>query len=345
MKGQVLTCIGGMELVELGRPGLEKDSDVLLKVEMVGVCGSDVHYYETGRIGSQVVEYPYLVGHECSGIVEEVGSKVTTVKVGERVVVDPAISCGQCDQCKAGREHTCRELKFLGCPGQIDGCMCEYIVMPERSCYSTAGKITAEQAVLCEPFAIGVYAVRQAALPSEANIAVLGAGPIGLSCLVAAGAQKAGAVYMTDRIAERVEIAEEAGAAWAGNPDEEDIVSAILKHRPSGMDTVFECAGQQSTLDEAVDLLRPGGKLMLVGIPRADRVSFSIDKIRRKEISIINVRRQNECTQAAIDLIASGRVNLDFMVTHKFDFVHAHEAFDLVANYQDGVIKALINLT
>ena len=216
MKAQVLTGIREMEIVDWDDPAIKNDTDVLLKIKMVGVCGSDVHYYETGRIGTQVVEYPYMVGHECGAIVEAVGSKVTRVKVGDEVVVDPAITCGECDQCRGGRENTCRELKFLGCPGQIDGCLCEYIVMPEKSCFAMGGETTLEDAVLCEPFAIGVYAVKRAQMKERAKAAILGSGPIGLSCLTAAIADGAEAVYMTDKIDERVEIARKAGAVCRG---------------------------------------------------------------------------------------------------------------------------------
>jgi len=344
VKAQVLTGIGRMELRDLPKPAIEKDTDVLLKIEWVGICGSDVHYYETGRIGSQIVQYPYIVGHECTATVEEVGSKVAKLKVGEEIVVDPAISCHECDQCGAGRENTCRNLKFLGCPGQVEGCLCEYIVMPQECCFATEGKISSEQGVLCEPFAIGVYAVRGVQLSKGSKIAILGSGPIGLSCLIDGRGQGVKAIYMTDRIDERVEIAQKAGAVWVGNPDREDIVRAIKQRESAGMDVVFECAGEQDTLDEAIELLRPGGKLMLVGIPRVERVSFVPDKMRRKEITIINVRRQNKCTQAAIDLIGSGKAKVDFMITHRFEFGRTQEAFDMVAGYRDGVVKALIKV-
>jgi len=130
MKAQLLTGIRRMEMREVAQPEISRPNEVLLKIEAVGVCGSDVHYYETGRIGSQVVEFPYIVGHECAAVVAEVGSEVDTLKVGDPVAVDPLIACGQCDQCRAGRINTCRNQKFLGCPGQVQGCLSEYIVMP-----------------------------------------------------------------------------------------------------------------------------------------------------------------------------------------------------------------------
>jgi len=149
---------------------------------------------------------------------------------------------------------------------------------------------------------------------------------------------------MTEEIAERVKLAGDNGATWVGNPLNEDVVGAILKRQPLGMDVVYECAGQQETIDQGVELLRAGGTLMLVGIPREDRISLSIDKTRRKEVTIVNVRRQNGCTQAAMDLIASGRVNVDFMVTHRFRLDHVQEAFEMVAGYKDGAVKAMIEM-
>lgn len=342
MKAVQLTGIKQMQLTDVPQPSIKKDDDVLLKIEKVGVCGSDVHYYETGRIGSQIVEYPFIVGHESTATVEAIGRAVTTVKLGDQVVIDPAAPCQKCDQCKQGRENTCRNLSFLGTPGQGGGCLCEYIVMPEKSCFPTGGAITFEQGVLCEPFAIGVYSVKQAKMPDKARIAILGSGPIGLSCMVAAQTQQAGAIYMTDKIEQRTQIAKKASAVWVGNPQKQDIVKAILQREPLGLDVVYECAGQQETLDEAVELLRPGGTLVVVGIPRLERVSFSVDKIRRKEITIVNIRRQRNCTQSAIDLIASGRAKVDFMITHRFNLEQTQDAFDMVAEYRDGVVKALI---
>jgi len=344
MKAIVLTGLRQMELTNVPAPTIKKETDVLLKIERVGVCGSDVHYYETGKIGEQIVEYPFIIGHECAATVEAIGSSVARVKVGDEVVVDPAASCHQCEQCTQGRENTCHNVRFLGAPGQGGGCLCEYLVMPEECCFPTNGEITLEQGALCEPLSIGVYAVKRANLPKDADVAILGAGPIGLSCLLNVNAENARACYMTEKIDERIKGARQGGANWVGNPNEQDIVKEILQRQPAGMDVVFECAGQQETIDQAIELLEPGGRLVLIGSPRTERVSFDIDRIRRKEITITNIRRQNKCTQKAIDLIASGEVNADFMITHRFGLEQTKKAFDLVAGYRDGVIKAMISL-
>jgi L-iditol 2-dehydrogenase len=344
MKAAALTGIRQMAVIDVPEPSIRKDNDVLLKVEMVGICGSDVHYYETGEIGSEIVEYPFIIGHECAATVKAVGNAVRRVKVGDRVAVEPAMVCHDCDQCKADRENTCRNLTFLGCPGQMDGALCEYIVMPEDCCFPLGDKVTFAQAVLCEPLAIALYAVKQAHLQKDSDIAILGAGPIGLSCLISARAENARTCYVTEIVKERVEVARKAGASWVGNPNEQDIVKEILRQQPAGIDVVFECAGKQETVDQAFELLKPGGRLMMIGIPRVERISFIIEKGRRKEISFINVRRQNQCAQAAIDLVASGKINVDFMATHKFRLEQTQDAFDMVSDYRDGVVKALIEI-
>ena len=342
MKAATLTDIRKMEIREVAPPSIGKGNEVLVKLACVGVCGSDVHYYTTGHIGTQIVEFPFVVGHECAGTVTEVGGEVTRVKPGDKVAVDPAVVCHSCDQCLQGRENTCRELRFLGCPGQMAGCLCEYIVMPEDSLYRLTDGVTLDQGALSEPLAIGVYAVQQARLGAEAKIAVLGAGPIGLSVLVAAQHRGIGAACVTDKLDYRVDGARRGGAAWAGSPDKEDIVTAIGERYPAGMDVVFECAGQQETLDEAIELLGPGGTLMLVGIPHEDRVSFIIERMRRKELTVTNVRRQKHCVQSTLDMIAAGAVDVDFMITHRFSLDQTAEAFELVDEYADGVIKAMI---
>ena len=342
MKAMLLTGIDKMEMREVADPVIENDSDVLIKMAAVGVCGSDVHYYVSGNIGSQIVKYPFTVGHECAGVVEKIGSAVTNVKPGDRVAVEPALSCWQCDQCKASRHHTCRELKFLGCPGQMEGCLSEYIVMPQECCFKIKDSMTFAQAAISEPLAIGVYAVKQSIPMKDAKVGILGAGPIGLSVLLPARAQGVEKIYITDKIDDRVKVAKNAGADWVGNPDKLNIIQEINAIEPGGLDVVFECCGQQDAIDQAIELLKPGGKLMLIGIPTVDRISFVIDKMRRKEICIQNVRRQVACVQDALDMIDNKDFDVDFMVTHNFPFEKTKEAFDLVAGYKDGVIKAMI---
>ena len=200
MKAMMLTGIRQMEMRDIPAPEIKNPTDVLIRMKIVGVCGSDVHYYTQGKIGSQVVEYPFTVGHEGAGIVKAVGAAVTKVKPGDRIAVEPAMSCWKCDQCLAGRPHTCRKLRFLGCPKQADGCLSEYLVMPEECCFKIKDSMSFEEAAISEPLAIGVYAVSRSIPMKGAKIAILGAGPIGLSVLLPAMAQGAEKVYMLSLI-------------------------------------------------------------------------------------------------------------------------------------------------
>jgi L-iditol 2-dehydrogenase len=344
MKSMMLTGIRQMEMKQVPDPMIINDTDVLIRMERLGICGSDVHYYTAGKIGSQVVEYPFPVGHEGAGTILKTGPAVTHVQPGDRIFVDPAMSCGQCDQCLAGRHHTCRNVKFLGCPGQAEGSLSEYIVMPETCCFPIPDHVSLAEAAFAEPLSIGVYAVKLYGNPlSGKKIGVLGSGPIGMSVLLTAIANGAERAYVTDKIDKRLRIAKESGACWTGNPDREDIVDAILKLEPLALDVVFECCGQQEAMDQAVQLLKPGGKIMIIGIPEFDHWSLSTDIIRRKELCLQNVRRQNECVQLTLDMISNGRVNVKNLITHHFPFEKTKDAFDLVAEYKDGVMKAIID--
>lgn len=344
MKAMRLIGLKQMSMFEIPAPKIKSDTDVLIRMTHVGVCGSDVHYYANGKIGKQVVEYPFTVGHEGAGIVDSVGAKVTKVKPGDRIAIDPAMPCGECDQCLSGRPHTCRKLRFLGCPKQGDGCLSEYILMPENSCYPLMEGITQDEASLSEPLCVGYYGVKLSGMAPGANIGILGAGPIGMSVLVSALTRMAGNIYITDKLDYRLELAMNSGASWSGNPDNIDIVSQIREQQPEMLDVVFECCGKQEAIDQAISLLKPGGKLMIIGIPELNRYSFSVDDMRHKEICIQNVRRQNDVLDECLELIGSGKIDLKNWVTHRFPLKQANEAFELVANYQDGVLKAMIEI-
>ena len=343
MKSMMLTGIRKMEMLDIPEPVIINPDDVKIKMTVVGICGSDVHYYTQGRIGSQVVEYPFAVGHEGAGMVTEVGRNVKKVSIGDVVAIDPAMPCWECDQCKAGRHHTCRKLRFLGCPGQAEGCFSEYVVMPVSSCFPLAGKLNSDHGSISEPLAIGVYAVQKAAEINESNIGILGFGPIGMSVMLAAKAMNAGKIFITDKIDERLEIANKEGALSTGNPLKENVVKKIYETLPAGLDIVFECCGQQEAFDQAVDVLKPGGKLIVVGIPEFDTWSMNVENTRRKEISIQFIRRQVDCVEPALEMMKNGKIDVQNMVTHRFPFEKTKEAFDLVAGYRDGVMKAMID--
>lgn len=344
MKAAALTALRTVEIQDVPDPEISRETDVLLDVNVVGVCGSDMHYYRTGRIGEMVVEYPFRVGHEFSGTVREVGPAVRNLRPGQRVAVDPLVWCGQCEQCLSGRRHTCLDQVFLGCPGQIEGCLSERIVMPAACCSPLPDGVSSEQGALVEPFSIGLYSQRLAGDVNGKAVGIFGAGPIGLCVLAACRAAGARAVYVTDIREYRAEMARQFRADWTGNPESSDVVEEILAIEPNGLDAAIECAGEQDTVDQAVALLKPGGTLVLTGIPEFDEMTFPISTIRRKELTIQNVRRQNECVEPAIEMVASRAVVLDEMVTHRYSLEETQTAFDTIADYKDNAVKAVIEV-
>ena len=281
MKAALLQGIRRMAMAERRKPVLENDADLMFRVDAVGVCGSDVHYFRAGRIGLQVVEFPFMVGHECAGTVVEVGRAVAGLQPGDRIAVDPALSCGQCDQCRQGRRHTCRHLLFLGCPGQLEGCLTEYCTMPAACCFKLRPDTRPELAILAEPLAIGCYAVQLAQLVPGMEVGILGMGPIGLSVMIGARARGCERIYVTEPLAGRREAALAHGARAGCDPGATDPVQAFGRE----LDVVFECCGEPRALEVACRLLTPGGKLVIVGIPTVDQVCFDPHIFRHREIA------------------------------------------------------------
>ncbi len=342
MKAAALTGIRSISIIDVEKPGIEKPDDVLIEIKAVGVCGSDMHYYKEGNIGTLVVEFPFILGHEFAGVVNEVGEKVTNIKPGDRVAVDPNIYCGKCDQCLAGRPHTCRNGKFLGAPGQLSGCNTEFVTMPARSCFVIPDNMSFEEGMMVEPFSIGFYAATLAGELKGKNCAVLGFGPIGMSVFQSLKMYDVNTVLVSDKLDYRCEMALQQDADIVVNPDKENIIKQVQEQFPDGCDIAFDATGSQEAIDDAIKILKPGGMLLIIGIPDFDRWSFRADEMRRKEITIKNVRRQNGCEQKAIDAIAQGRVDLSTMVTHRFSIEETVRAYELVADYDDGVMKAVI---
>ncbi len=345
MKKALLTGIRKINVVSVPDLTIVKSNEVKIKIVSIGVCGSDIHYYTEGKIGTQVVDYPFAVGHECSGIIEETGQEVTNVKPGDLVVIDPAVHCGYCDQCLAKRPHTCRNNRFLGCPGQLEGCLSEYIIMPAFTCFPVTGILNPVEAALIEPFSIGVYSVKQASVENDqSSIFIFGAGPIGLSILLKLLADGQINIGVAEPLEYRLKKAKEIGARYLINPYCDDVKQKITEHSESMIDIVFEASGEQDAVTNAIEVLNPGGKLVLVGIPPSAQYIFDMDLMRRKELTVINIRRQNNCVQEAINLVVEGGVNLEEMVTHYFTLDETSKAFDTVAGYKDKVIKAMISL-
>jgi len=344
MKAVFLLKKKEFEVRDIPRPR-PKEKEVLIRVKVVGVCGSDVHYYLEGKIGSQqIIKEPLILGHELSGEVAELGKGAGNFKVGQRVVVEPAISCGKCEVCRKGWTNICPLVKFLGTP-PVNGAFCEYLVMPGENLFPLPDKLSDEEGVMFEPLAIGLYAVRLSRfLPGE-TVAILGSGPIGLVTLLSARAAGASLIFATDIIPERLKAAKKIGAREVFNPEKEDVAEKIMElTKGRGVDVTFEAAGKEETINQAFAITALGGRVMIIGIPEVDAITYEPHQMRRKELLIQNVRHSLDTTGASIRLVEEGLINLKPLITHCYPFDKITEAFELVSHYQDGVIKAVIKM-
>jgi L-iditol 2-dehydrogenase len=333
------------EVGETQKPVIVGSDDVLIRIKSVGVCGSDRHYFIDGCIGSQVVDFPQIMGHECAGIIEETGSAVTRVKPGDRVAVEPQVVCGKCSFCQSSNQNFCLNLKFLGIPGEMDGCMQEFLVMPENNVFPVQPDTSLEDAVISEPLAICLHGIKLCGITGGMSVALIGSGTMGLLTMAAAKASGASTAFATDKIPERVEMARKMGADGAFNPDKTDVVQEIMDRTDGlGVDAAFECAGDPEALLQCLEVTRKGGVVGLVGIYSPEvMVKFNSETMRRRGLRTQNVRRQVHQTENALRMVASGQIDAKTLITHRFNYDQSNQAYDLVSNYKDGVVKAIIN--
>ncbi len=344
MREARFTGLRKIEIVHVAEPAVEKPDEVKVRIDRVGICGSDVHYYLHGRIANRVVQYPATLGHECAGTVVEAGASAG-LKPGTRVAIDPALTCGQCDQCRSGRSNTCRELQFLGTPQEAPGAVADFRVLPAMNCLPIPDSLSLDDATLIEPLSVGLHSVRLGELKDGQRIGILGCGPIGLSVLLYAKAEaEAITTYATDLLSQRLAVAHTCGADWTGAADE-SVVESILEQEPFGLDCVFECSGDPACIDQAMRLLTPGGRLIMVGIPTAPELTFDVHRMRTSELTFRNVRRQEGCMKPAIRMMAQGRINASPLVTHHLPLDRIEAGFEMVAAYEEGVVKAMLTLT
>lgn len=315
--------------------------EVLVKVGAVGVCGSDVHYYAEGRIGSAKVVYPTVLGHEPSGVVEAVGEGVS-LEPGTRIAVEPAYPCGRCEHCRDGRGNICPNVQFLATP-PIEGIFAQYKLMPESSCIPIPDTMTLVEGALLEPLGVALHAVRLAHIEVGDSVGIFGSGPIGLVTLLAARAAGADRIFMTDLVPERLAFARQLGATAVMNPADGDVIEWIHDETNGrGVDVTFEAAGEQQTVTHACIAARIGGQALIIGIPAVDEISIPIHEVRRRELCIQNVRRSNREADRSLELVASGRIDLKPLATHFFPLDQVGKALDLVHNRADGVIRAIV---
>lgn len=342
-KAFYMTRTNHMELREIPMPQ-PKPKEVLIKIEYVGICGSDSHYYEFGSIGSFIVTGDFILGHECAGTVIGLGEGVTHLAVGDRVALEPGITCGQCHYCKSGKYNLCPDVEFLATP-PYDGCLMQYMTFPENMCFKLPENVSTKEGALVEPLAVGMHAANQGAVGVGDSVVILGAGCIGLMTLLAAKAHGAGKVMVTDVLEKRLAVAKKLGADIVVNAAEQDVIElARTLNGGEGPDVVFETAGSDKTVAQAPYLVRRGGRIVLVGLAGKDIIPFDFSQIMAKEASIESVFRYRNIYPAAIAAIAAGKIDVSGIVSHEFDFLNTPEAFDFASHHKSDVIKAVIKL-
>jgi L-iditol 2-dehydrogenase len=308
------------------------DREKLIRIKAVGLCGSDLHWFSEGSIGDAKLERPLILGHEFAGVTED----------GQRVAIDPAIPCGHCEFCEHGNPNLCSSLIFAG-DGKTDGGLREWVAWSEKSLFPIPDSISDADGAMLESLGIAIHAVDLGKLKAGMTVGVFGCGPIGLLIIQMAKLSGAADIFATDKLTHRVEAATGFGASEAflvGDHSGLRVIQAATNEH--GVDVAFEAAGVQEAVDDAFTAVRPGGKVVLAGIPDDDRTSFSASVARRKGLTIKLVRRMKHTYPRAIELVSKGLVDVRSIVTHRFPLEKAREAFQ-VAQRREG-LKILIDV-
>ena len=321
---------GDVELGSAPVPTLEADQ-VLVQVAAVGVCGSDVHYYQHGRIGPYVVEHPLVLGHELSGTITAVGADVAADRIGERVAVEPQRPCRVCTQCKAGRYNLCPDIEFFATP-PIDGAFCEYVAIQSDFAHAIPDSISDEAAALIEPLSVGIWACKRADVGPGSTVLIAGAGPIGVIMAQTARAFGATTIYITDIADDRRAFALQHGATHALDPRTESVEGLDV-------DAFIDASGVAAAVQTGIRAVRPGGRAILVGMGN-DSVELPVSFIQNREIWLSGVFRYANTWPLGIKLVESGAVDLDVLVTGRFPLANAEEALN--AGRLPGQLKVIV---
>ena len=343
MKTAVMLGIGEMGFEERDIPQV-KDDEVLVKLEYVGICGSDLHYYETGAIGDYVVEPPFVLGHEPGGTVVEVGKNVTHLKAGDRVALEPGKTCGHCEFCKTGRYNLCPDVVFFATP-PVDGVFQEYVAHEADLCFKLPNNVSTLEGALIEPLAVGFHAAIQGDAHLGQKAVVMGAGCIGLVSMMALKARGVSEVYVVDIMEKRLQKALELGADGVINGAEENVEQKIRQITDGrGVDLVIETAGTEITTRQAISIAKKGSNIVLVGYSKSGEMTLPMSLVLDKELTFKTVFRYRHIYPMAIEAVAQGKVNLKGIVTDIFDLDDVQKAMDYSVNNKTDIVKAVIRV-
>ena len=343
MKVAVMLGIGKMGFEERDIPKV-KDNEVLVKLEYVGICGSDLHYYETGAIGDYVVKPPFVLGHEPGGTVVEVGKDVKNLKVGDRVALEPGKTCGHCEFCKTGNYNLCPDVVFFATP-PVDGVFQEYVAHEAGLGFKLPDNVSTMEGALIEPLAVGFHAAMQGGAKAGQTAVVMGAGCIGLVTMMALKAMGVSKVYVIDIMEKRLQKALELGADGIINGAQADVVEEVRKLTDGkGCDLAVETAGTQVTTVQAIHMTKKGATIVLVGYSKSGEMTLPMSLALDKELTFKTVFRYRHIYPMAIEAVAAGKVDLKGIVTDIFELDEAQKAMDYSVNNKADIVKAVIRI-
>ena len=342
-KVAIMTDIQKMDFEERPIPQ-PKDDEVLVKLDYVGICGSDLHYYETGAIGDYVVKPPFVLGHEPGGVVVEVGNDVKHLQVGDRVALEPGTTCGPCEFCKEGKYNLCPDVVFFATP-PVDGVFQEYVAHEANLCFKLPDNVSTLEGALIEPLAVGFHAAIQGDAHLGQKAVVMGAGCIGLVSMMALKARGVSEVYVVDVMDKRLEKAMELGATGVINGAKEDVVAKVKELTGGrGTDVVIETAGAEVTSRQAILMARKGSTIVFVGYSRTGEVTLPMSIALDKELTFKTVFRYRHIYPMAIQAVADGKINLKGIVTDEFPLDEADKAMEFSMNNKADIVKAVIKI-
>lgn len=315
--------------------------EVQVRVEAVGVCGSDLHAYAEGAVGSTPNVYPMILGHEPAGVIVKTGAGITGLAAGDRGALEPALYCYHCEFCVTGHHNVCANIRFLSNPGH-PGFFRELVNLPVANFQPIPANLPFDAATLAEPLAIALHSLRLTAIRPGETVAVIGAGPIGLMTIAALRAAGAGSIWTIEPLAHRRQLALAIGANAALDPAE--ALSEILHSTAQrGVDCAIDCAAASETTNQAVMLARNAGRVAITGIHSTPNVTMDGSAMRRKELTIFNVRRSNHETEEALHLLSANPAWFEPVLTHSRSIEEIGEAFTIASHYTDGVGKMIVH--
>ena len=343
MKTAVMLGIGKMGFEERDIPQIKED-EVLIKLEYVGICGSDLHYYERGAIGDYVVKPPFILGHEPGGTVVEVGEKVKNLKVGDRVALEPGKTCGHCEFCRTGRYNLCPDVVFFATP-PVDGVFQEYVAHEADLCFKLPDNVSTLEGALIEPLAVGFHAAIQGDAHLGQKAVVMGSGCIGLVSMMALKARGVSEVYVVDIMEKRLQKAMELGATGVINGAQDKVEEKINElTEGKGVDLVIETAGTEITTRQAINIAKKGSAIVLVGYSKTGEMTLPMSLVLDKELTLKSVFRYRHIYPMAIEAVSQGKVNLKGIVTDIFDLDDVQKAMDYSVNNKADIVKAVIRI-